>query len=126
MCTQSLEVGRIVAMVEFTLDSAAMKGRQGLPTGIRPNHWMPGRDYTFMGQLDFVDREWLKPGETCVAKGSFIIAKQDLGSFVPGLTWQVGEGIRIIGRCTLLSVEEPYEQLPTLEELRTNSPPLDR
>ena len=107
-----LNVGRLTALVEFTLDAAAMKGRPGYRSGVRPNHWMPGREYAFVGQLDFVDREWLRPGEMCEAKGNFIIPEQDLPSFLPGFAWQVGEAYKIVGHCKLLSIQGTYERLP--------------
>src|SRR6478672_13595200 len=116
-----LKIGGFVAMVEFALDAVAMKGRLGYRSGIRPNHWMPGRDYTFMGHLHFVDREWLKPGEKCEAKGSFIIAEQDFSSFVPGFTWQVGEGHKIVGQCRLDRVEGALESLPTSDDIARRS-----
>ena len=36
-----------------------MKGREGYKSGIRPNHWIPGRDYTFKqyrGQTDLTPK----------------------------------------------------------------------
>jgi hypothetical protein len=113
MSGENLRVGGIRGVVEFTLDGVAMRGRPGYRSGIRPNHWMPGRGYTFMGHLDFMDREWLRPGETCQARVSFIIPEQDLTQFVPGLTWEVGEGRRMVGRCKLLSIDGGFEPLPT-------------
>jgi hypothetical protein len=113
----NLRVGAIAATVELALDAVAMMGRPGYRSGIRPNHWMPGRDYTFMGSLIFADREWLTPGEKFEAKGRFIIPEQDLVGFVPGLTWQVGEGRRIVGSCTLLAVDGTFEPLPSPGEL---------
>jgi hypothetical protein len=104
-----LKVGSLVATVELALDGEAMQGRRGYRSGVRPNHWMPGREYAFIGQLDFVGREWLKPGETCEARGSFIIAEQDAGSCIPGLSWPVGEAYKIVGHCKLVSIQEPYK-----------------
>ena len=67
---------------------------------------IPGRDYNFIGQIDYSDREWLQPGETCEGRGLFIVADQDRASFVPGLTWEVGEGPRVVGSCKLLRIEK--------------------
>ena len=111
MDLRHLEVGHIETRLEVELDAEAMRGRLGFKTGIRPNHWLPGREYTFVGKLDFTDREWLRPGEKCTAVGHLIIAEQDLGSFVPGFTWQIGESVYIVGRCTLLSIEGACERL---------------
>ena len=84
-----------------------MAGRPGYHTGIRPNHRMPGRDYYFIGQLDYSDREWLRPGEVCEASGSFIVAEQDRGKFLPGFEWDVCEGPgKVVGQCKLLSIEK--------------------
>ena len=113
-----LKVGALSGIVELSLDAVAMKGRRGYRSGVRPNHWLPGRDYACIGQLEFLDREWLGPGEACKARGRFIIAEQDLGDFVPGFAWDVGEARRIVGRCKLLSLEGTYEPLPSVEEFR--------
>ena len=119
MDASSLKVGTIEATVRFALDADAMKGRPGFRSGIRPNHWIQDRDYTFMGKLDFVDREWLRPGEECTATVTLLIAEQDRERFVRGFTWQVGESVRIVGTCTLLSIERPYEPL----EVGPSGPP---
>jgi hypothetical protein len=68
-----------------------------------------------VGRLEFLDREWLKPGEACTATATLVIAEQDRERFVPGFTWQVGESVRIAGECTLLSIERPYEPLDVAE-----------
>ena len=75
----------LVATVVFAVDADAMKGRPGFRSGVRPNHWMPGRDYALTGQLDFLGREWVKPGERCDALGTFIVPEQDRSSFRPRL-----------------------------------------
>ncbi len=106
MSNDALPTVGLVARVEFALDAKAMEGRPGYRSGIRPNHQMPGRSYNFIGQIDFPDREWLRPGEACEASGSFIVAEQDRASFVPGFTWRVAEGPRIVGTCKVLSIEK--------------------
>lgn len=105
-----------VATVVLALDAEAMKGRPGFRSGVRPNHWIPGRDYALTGQLDFLGREWLRPGEQCAALGTFIVPEQDRSSFVPGFTWNIGEGARIVGRCTLSQVLNEGEVLPDILE----------
>src|SRR5512139_1094939 len=102
----------IVAIVVFALDAEAMKGRAGFRSGIRPNHWMPHRDYAITGHLDFLGRDWLRPGEQCRALGTFIVPEQDRSSFVPGFMWKVGEGARIVGGCTLSTVLNEGEVFP--------------
>ena len=105
MNLEHLAVGNLECIVEVTLDAEAMRGRPGYRSGVRPNHWMPGQAYAFVGQLDFLDRDWLRPGESCEAKGRFRIAEQDRSEFVPGFTWDIGEARRIVGRCKLLRLE---------------------
>ncbi len=106
----------LTATVVFALDAEAMKGRLGFRSGIRPNHWMPGRDYALTGQPDFLGREWLRPGEQCSALGTFIVPEQDRASFVAGFAWDVGEGPRIVGRCTLSEVLKEGDIVPELSE----------
>jgi hypothetical protein len=115
----SLKTGTIEATVKFALSAEAMKGRAGFRSGIRPNHWLQDREYTFVGQLDFIDRDWLRPGEECAATVTLLIAEQDRDRFVPGFSWQVGESVRIVGECTLLSIERPYEPI----EAKQSGPP---
>jgi hypothetical protein len=115
----SLKTGTIEATVRFALHAEAMKGRAGFRSGVRPNHWLQDRDYTFMGKLDFIDREWLRPGEECTATVTLVIAEQDRERFVPGFTWQVGESVRIVGECTVISIERPYEAL----DVKQSGPP---
>jgi hypothetical protein len=104
---QALATINLLANVELVLDAKAMAGRLGYRSGIRPNHRMPARNYHFIGQLEFQDREWLRPGERCEARGSFIVAEQDRGNFIPGFTWEVCEGpTKVVGTCTLLSIEK--------------------
>jgi len=113
MDASELKVGTIGVTVRFALNADAMRGRAGFKTGIRPNHWMKDREYTFVGQLDFVDRDFLESGSECTATVVLLIAEQDRERFVPGFVWQVGESVHIIGECTLLSIEQPYERLDT-------------
>lgn len=97
MEVENLETEAIDALVEIGLYEQCMKDRPGYKSGVRPNHWMPGREYCFMGQLEFTDREWLKPGDSCIANGKFIIASQDVKSFVPGYAWHICEANKIVG-----------------------------
>lgn len=97
MDVRDLEVELIKATVEFGLYESAMKGRHGYKSGVRPNHWIPGRDYVFSGQLDFRNRKELSPGQTCTAIGTFSVVTQDVKDFLPGFTWHVCEGSSIVG-----------------------------
>jgi hypothetical protein len=97
MDVEELETQNISAIVEVGLHESCMRGRDGYYSGVRPNHWMPGRNYCFMGQLDFVDTDLLEPGATCKAIGSFIIASKDIPEFVPGFCWHICEANKIVG-----------------------------
>jgi hypothetical protein len=102
MSDASLATTDLVLTVEVALDEAAMRGRPGYYSGVRPNHRMPGRDYTFIGQLDFVDRELLQPGECCQARGTFVIAEQDRSKFQAGFTWPIAQGPAVVGHCKVI------------------------
>jgi hypothetical protein len=93
-------------LVDFGLHADLMPGRPGFRSGVRPNHWVPGWATTFIGQLSFDNREWLRPGEQCVARGSLIVPLQRSPSFVPGFAWHVCEANKIVGYCRILEVNE--------------------
>jgi hypothetical protein len=93
------------AVVDFALHAELMPGRPGFRSGVRPNHWIPGWATTFIGQLSFDDREWLRPGEKCMARASLIIPARERSSFVPGLTWHVCEANKIVGYCRIVEVD---------------------
>jgi hypothetical protein len=97
-----LATSELSLAVEVELDGEAMRGRPGYRSGVRPNHMMPGRDYFFIGQLDFIDRDLLRPGEKCKASGLFVIAEQDRVRFISGFSWMISEGAKIVGRCRIL------------------------
>ena len=97
MKAEDLETYDFDAKIIVTLHKYCMQDREGYKTKIRPNHWIPGRDYAFAGQLEFVDRELLRPGESCYAIGQFIAATQDKYLFVPGFKWHICEANKIVG-----------------------------
>ena len=97
MSIEEIKTENINASVEVGLHESCMRDRDGYYSGVRPNHWMPGRDYCFMGQLDFIDTDLLKPGDTCRANGRFIIASQDIPEFKPGYCWHICEANKIMG-----------------------------
>ncbi len=97
MSIEKIETESINAIVEIGLHKSCMRDRDGYYTGVRPNHWMPGRDYCFMGHLDFIDTHLLKPGDSCKAHGRFIIASQDIRHFKPGFCWHICEKNKIMG-----------------------------
>ena len=102
----SLETVDIECEVEVSLIEFAMKDRWGYRTGISPNHWIPGRDYAFIGKLNFIDTEILEPGGTCNALGGFILPKQDLPLIKRGFTWHICEAYTIVGYVKVVS--EPH------------------
>ena len=100
---RDIETGYLVAEVEFCLDEFAQLDVAVWNTGIRPQHRIAGRPYTFIGQLDFIGRNTLGPGECCRAKASCIIAEQDRPYFVAGFCWHVCKMDRIVGYARYVS-----------------------
>jgi len=97
MSVAEMETKSLDMVVEFGLHQSRMEGRDGYTSGVRPNHRIPGRDYTFIGQVEFGDRKTLTPGESCVANMKCIVATQDMDLFKPGFTWHVCEANKIVG-----------------------------
>ena len=83
--------------IEISLHENCMIGRDGYYSRVRPNHWIPGKTYTFAGQIEFTDRELLKPGETCFADMSCIVSPKDAELFTAGFAWHICEGNKIVG-----------------------------
>lgn len=104
MADQENDVLLVIAKVEISLNPSAMADSPGFRTGVRPNHWIPGRHDTYIGQLDFTDREWLRPGDTCDAIGRFLVPPRDLDLFAPGFAWHICEANRIVGFGRVLSL----------------------
>jgi hypothetical protein len=105
MCVQrskELETEDLTLAIEIGLHESCMRGRSGYKSGIRPNHWIPGRDYTFLGQVEFDDRELLKPGENCKAIIKCIVPSHDIALFVPGFAWHICEANKIMGYAKVL------------------------
>ncbi len=92
-----METVYLELQIIFGLYSSCMEGRSGYKSGIRPNHWIPGRDYAFPGQLEFYGKEIVAPGEDCAAVIKCMVPKQDAESFKPGFTWHVCEANKIMG-----------------------------
>ena len=93
------------ALIKVGLHAEFMQGRKGYGTGIRPNHWIPSKSYTFIGQIDFIGQDWLNPGESCEANGRFLLPVLDEHLFVPGFSWHICEGNKIMGYATILAVK---------------------
>lgn len=97
METEDLELRVVVGLHE-----SCMNGRLGYKSGVRPNHWIPGRDYTFLGQVEFEGRGILRPGESCNATVKCIVATQDIELFKPGFAWHICEANKIMGFARVL------------------------
>ncbi len=92
----------IEGTVKVTLNDNCM----GYGSGIRPNHNFPGRAYSIIGQLNFLDKDWLCPGETCLARGRFLLPEEDAADFKPGFKWDICEVRKITGNAELLELHE--------------------
>jgi hypothetical protein len=87
----------LVAEIEFCLDETAQLGAPAWFSGIRPQHRIPGRPYSFMGQIDLIGVKSISPGQCCRAKATCIIAERDRPYFVPGFCWHICKVDRIVG-----------------------------
>lgn len=103
MNAEEMETEVMEFPIEFGLYESCMQNRIGYKTGISPNHWIPGRDYSFRGHIEFSDRDTLKPGDVCKATIKCLIAAQDRCLFVPGFAWHVCEANKIVGYAKVLS-----------------------
>ena len=100
---EDIEIISFERLIEFGLNSDSKLEFNGYRTGIRPNHWIRNKQYTVIGQIDFLDCEWLKPGESCRAICSFYAPKQDEKLFVSGFKWDIGQAAIIVGYGKVLS-----------------------
>ncbi|MBT1065495.1 hypothetical protein KJY73_18050 [Bowmanella sp. Y26] len=83
--------------IEVALFEPPMRGREGYVSGVQPNHLIPGKDYFFIGRVEFEGKKWLKPGEKCKARLECIIPKADLELFAPGFAWHICEAYKVVG-----------------------------
>jgi len=97
MSIENLETESIEIEAEIGLHDNCMKDRPGYRSGVRPNHWIPGREYCFIGEIRFKTNEWLKPGDEDIAIISCLIASQDKKLFQPGFAWHITEAGKIVG-----------------------------
>jgi len=80
----------------ITLVPTADGGRQGpAQTGFRPQFRYEGHDWDAVH--DFVDKEWLYPGETAVTHVTFLSPDAHVGRMVVGTKFELCEGQRVIG-----------------------------
>jgi hypothetical protein len=87
----------LIAEIEFCLDDNAQLGVPALYSGIRPQHRIPGRPYSFFGQIDLLGVQSISPGQCCRAKATCIIKEQDRHCFVQGFCWHICTRDKIIG-----------------------------
>ena len=92
-----IETVNLNVIVEIGLHESCMAGREGYYSKVGPNHWIPGKSYTFAGQVEFKDRELLKPGESCIAVINCIVTAQDSELFISGFCWHICEANKIVG-----------------------------
>lgn len=97
MSMDNNETVNLNVQIEVCLHENCMIGREGYYSKFRPNHWIPGKNYTFAGQIEFTDRELLKPGETCLAVMNCIVTLQDAELFKADFAWHICEANKIVG-----------------------------
>jgi len=97
MSDSGVATQRLDVPIECGLYASCMQNRPGYRSGIRPNHWLPGRDYTVIGQIEFNDCDLLGPGQSCKAICKMIVPVSDAVLFVPGYTWHICEANKIMG-----------------------------
>lgn len=93
----ALETEVLELRIEFGLYAECMAARPGYRTGVRPNHRFPGREDCFIGQVNFIGVEILRPGESCEAVMQCVVAVKDRELFVPGFSWEVCEADEVLG-----------------------------
>lgn len=104
MDEQGLSVIAIEIEAEVGLHAECMRGRSGYQSGVRPNHWIPGRSYCFVGEIQFDKDGKLEPGQKGIARIHCLIPEQDKKLFVPNLCWHITEAGRIMGYAKVLRV----------------------
>ena len=104
MNPEDLDLKHLEIEAEVGLHERCMKGRDGYQSGIRPNHWILGRDYCFIGQVTFQSSEWLRPGQIDKANIQCLIASQDRELFQPDFCWHIAEGGQIVGHGKVIKV----------------------
>ncbi|MBP8256031.1 MAG: hypothetical protein KAX37_01815 [Opitutaceae bacterium] len=98
----------IVVRATIALAAQDKGGRHGPFTkGFRPNHNFGGPDdrFFFIGQIEVEDGDWVYPGETRELKITFLNARGLSELLVPGRTWRIQEGPRLIGTGTVIEIE---------------------
>lgn len=102
----------IIVKAKISLKSAAEGGRhEGLYTGFRPNHVfeMPkeGENLcTFVGEVQFTEKEKLLPGESVIATVTFIDFPILRPYIKPGQKWFINQAITTFGYGEILEIIE--------------------
>ena len=73
-------------------------------SGYRPSH-----DFGIEGMLNdavhqYIDKEWVSPGETVLTHLSFLAPETQFGRLYEGFEFTVQEGTRIVGRGRIIRV----------------------
>lgn len=80
-------------------------GRHGPFTkGFRPNHNFGGPEdrFFFIGQIEVAEGDWVYPGDTRELLVTFLNARGLRELLVPGRTWRIQEGPRLVGSGTVI------------------------
>lgn len=75
--------------------------------GFRPNHNFGGADdrLFFIGQIEVEENEWVYPGETRELRVAFLNVRGLRELLIPGCTWRIQEGPKLIGTGTVIALE---------------------
>jgi translation elongation factor EF-Tu-like GTPase len=85
--------------------------RTPVRTGYRPQFHYKGEDHVVIHT--FIGTEWVAPGQTVMAYLEFLHPELIFGRIVPGNTFEIREGYRVVakGRVTkLIKLEESAEK----------------
>jgi elongation factor Tu len=88
-------------------------GRHGPFTkGYRPNHNFSGPENSafYIGEVVVGEDEWVYPGETREVSVRFLNARGLREMLVPGRSWRIQEGHRLVAEATVLADEEDTQQ----------------
>jgi translation elongation factor EF-Tu-like GTPase len=101
--------------VEIRFLSIEEGGRQGpARSGYRPQFYYDGQDWDAVHE--YIDREWVHPGETVMAYLALMSPQHHVGKLVPGTKFQLREGTRVVGEGVVtrtLELEESAKRVRT-------------
>jgi elongation factor Tu len=88
-------------------------GRHGpFSKGYRPNHNFLGPENSvfYIGQIDVKEGEWVYPGETKELEVTFINVRGLKELLLPGKTWRIQEGHKLVGTGRIINRIENTQQ----------------